>query len=228
MNASADTDMEVLPEESPAWKEVYFHPKAVARRMKKHHRKMQRMGLFSWPRQTHILDLCCGTGEALRILRNAGFTRLSGLDVTIDPELKHENWLDIKAGDSRALHYPDASFDAIVCMHSLHHLGGVEGIRAALGEAWRVLKPGGRVALTDHYDSLQLRFAFWACRQSWLTWPSFGLRAFKRQLDEEWPYLSEYIDAWPQVQAVMNGLGPMRIELDAKGPFFFYWTAVKK
>jgi ubiquinone/menaquinone biosynthesis C-methylase UbiE len=216
-----------LPEESRAWKEAYRDPRLVARRMRKHRGKLARLGVLSWPRESRVLDLCCGTGEVLRILHAEGFTRLAGLDVTVDEELIKEPWLEARAGDSRALPYADATFDAVTCLHALHHLGGVSGIQAALKEALRVLKPGGRLALIDHHDSAQLRLAFWACRQAWLTWPTSGLRSFRRQLDEEWPYLTEYLDHWAEVRAAIEALGCTPVERDEQALFFFYWVGRK-
>lgn len=217
-----------MPEESQAWKDAYRDPQLVARRQRKHRAKLARLGVLAWPRGLRVLDLCCGTGEVLRILHAEGFSQLAGIDVTIDPQLQRESWLELKAGDSRALPFPDGGFDAVICMHALHHLGGVSGIAAALREAARVLKPGGRLALIDHYDSPQLRLAFWACRRGWLTWPSSGLRSFRQQLDEEWPYLSCYLDDWPQVRAAIDGLGFAPVELERKGLFFFYWVGRKQ
>ena len=216
-----------LPEESEAWKKAYRDPKLIARRLRKHRKKLEQLGVLAWPRQSRVLDLCCGTGEVLRILHAEGFGNLSGIDVTLDPALQEESWVQLKSGEARALPYPDGSFDAVICLHSLHHLGGVEGIRAALSEAWRLLAPGGRLALIDHYDSPQLRLAFWSCRRSWLAWPTSGLRSFRSQLNEEWPYLSEYLDAWPRVRGAIDGVGKTHVELDAKGLFFFYWVGRK-
>lgn len=217
----------LLREESTAWQGAYHDPQLIARRQKKHRVKLERLGVFAWPRDTRILDVCCGPGEALRILHAAGFTRLYGLDVTLEPGLQREPWVELQAGDGRAMPFPDASFDAVLCMHSLHHLGGLAGIAAAMREAARLVKRGGRLALVDHFDSLQLRLALWCCRRSWLTWPTSGLRSFKLQMDEEWPYLTDYLDNWAKVRAIIDGLGFAPVELDRKGLFFFYWVGRK-
>src|SRR5262245_34853419 len=148
----SETKAAALPQESDAWNQAYRDPQLIARRFKKHRQRLAEMGVFSWPRDLKILALWCGSGEALKILQAEGFTNLSGSDVTVDEELKHETWVKLEAADSRKLPYAEATFDAVVCMHSLHHLGGLEGIRAALNEAARILKPGGRLALIDHFD----------------------------------------------------------------------------
>ena len=51
--------------------------------------------------------------------------------------------------DCAALNYPDAAFDAVVMFLLLHEMPDVWR-RATLAEAWRVLKPGGRLVLVDY------------------------------------------------------------------------------
>jgi len=48
-------------------------------------------------------------------------------------------------GDAARLPWPDASFDAVICSEVLEHLPDVD---AALAEITRILKPGGRFALS--------------------------------------------------------------------------------
>ncbi|HEY4013989.1 MAG TPA: class I SAM-dependent methyltransferase [Polyangiaceae bacterium] len=213
--------------ESSRWHQSYGNAQLIARRTSSHGRKLERLGLLSLPRDARILDVCCGMGEALRILHGAGFTRLSGCDVTAEPELAREPWVDVRACDAASLPYEDASFDAVVCMHSLHHLGGLERIRRTFAECARVLRPGGKLSLLDHYNSPQLRAAFWGLSKPWLTWPTAGLRSFREQHEEEWPYMYEYLDSWLGVRAAVASL-PFAPEVDRKGLFFFYWTGRKE
>jgi ubiquinone/menaquinone biosynthesis C-methylase UbiE len=213
--------------ESDEWQRVYRDPQLVGRRLRTHRRKLAWLGAFSWPRDAVLLDLCCGSGEALRILHTAGFSKLHGLDMATDSRLAREPWLNFKAGDGRSLPYPSETFDAVLCMHSLHHFGGLEGIRTALHEVLRILKPGGRLALLDHYRAPQVWAAFWGVRQRWLMWPTSGLRSFYMQHQEEWPYLSEYLRTFPEIRSVIDSLG-CEPQIDRKGLFFFYWTGRKR
>jgi ubiquinone/menaquinone biosynthesis C-methylase UbiE len=51
-----------------------------------------------------------------------------------------------RVGDATALPVDDASVDLVVDFHALHHIADW---RAAVAEAARVLRPGGRLALTE-------------------------------------------------------------------------------
>jgi ubiquinone/menaquinone biosynthesis C-methylase UbiE len=213
--------------ETLRWHEAYKDKQLVGRRASSHQRKLRRLGALGLPRDARVLDVACGTGEALEILHREGFIDLTGSDVTADPELLAKPWAKIDEADACALPYPNGTFDAVVLMHALHHLGGVVRIGKTLDECVRVLKPGGRLMLIDHYDSPQLRTAFWGLRKKWLTWPTRGLRSFRTQLEEEASYLYEYLDAWHAVRALLAGL-PCDVEVDRRGLFFFYWTGRKR
>jgi ubiquinone/menaquinone biosynthesis C-methylase UbiE len=58
--------------------------------------------------------------------------------------------VDLREADAEALPFPDDTFDTVVCTLSLC---GIPDDRAAIGEMWRVLRPGGRLLLLDHIGS---------------------------------------------------------------------------
>lgn len=91
-----------------------------------------------------ILDVGCGLGLYVQALR-AYSTDVHGVDV--DPARVAEASVtlpNIRVGSAEALPYPDEHFDIILANEVFEH---VDDDRAATHEAWRVLKPGGKLVL---------------------------------------------------------------------------------
>lgn len=96
-----------------------------------------------------VLDLACGTGVAAAAARrNVGD---SGTVVGLDPSddmltVARRKYPDIAwhRGCAEALPFGDASFDAVVSQFGFMFF---EDRAAALREMWRVLRPGGRLAV---------------------------------------------------------------------------------
>lgn len=104
-------------------------------------------------RPNYVLDLGCGTGEMLRLLREEHpEMMLYGLDLSPEmirmAERKHIMHVDLRVGDAEFLPYADQSFDVVLCMQSFHHYPNPKEV---LKEVHRVLRPGGRFLLYDMY-----------------------------------------------------------------------------
>ena len=91
-----------------------------------------------------LVDIGGGTGNYARALRDEGWD-----PVVVDREpamlaRAAGKGLETVHGDAQRLPLADAGFDAAMLVSMLHH---VEDPAAALAEAQRVLRPGGRLAL---------------------------------------------------------------------------------
>lgn len=92
------------------------------------------------------LDIGCGEGRLSRDLRQLGHRVVS---IDRSPTLVREAaaaacGFPALVGDAVALPLPDGVCDLVVAYMSLHD---VDGMQAAVGEAARVLQPGGRLCL---------------------------------------------------------------------------------
>lgn len=92
-----------------------------------------------------ILDVGCGTGENIRILGPYG--RVTGLDISEDAFhfAQERGFIRLVRGSAAALPFPDASFDLVSSLDVMEH---IPDDKAALGEVFRVLKPGGTFLIT--------------------------------------------------------------------------------
>ncbi len=103
-----------------------------------------------------VLDVACGTGSAAReaLRRTAPGGQVIGLDrnpgmLAVAGRLLPE--VTFRQGRAEALGEPSGSYDAVLCQFGLMFF---EDRRQALAEMWRVLRPGGRLALVV-WDALE-------------------------------------------------------------------------
>ncbi|GAB3042770.1 hypothetical protein GCM10027052_26160 [Parafrigoribacterium mesophilum] len=93
-------------------------------------------------RGTRVLDIGCGSGEFLHLLEEVGAVA-AGVDPApgmVAVARSHSPGADLRRGFSEQLPWPDASFDVVTAINSLHFSDDVVG---SMNEARRVTTRGG-------------------------------------------------------------------------------------
>jgi arsenite methyltransferase len=112
-----------------------------------------------------VLDMGCGRGAVLvAVAKRLNGGRVTGVDLwsthdqsgnSREVTLRNaalegvRDRIEIATADMRALPFPDAAFDVVVSSLAIHNIASNAGRVKAIAEAWRVLKPDGRLAIAD-------------------------------------------------------------------------------
>ncbi|MEF8889399.1 MAG: methyltransferase domain-containing protein, partial [Desulfohalobiaceae bacterium] len=135
-----------------------------------------------------VLDMGCGQGRHIHALHNHSDLRVYGLDrdsqslqqahsgcSTYFPAGSNfpSRWL-VMHGECRDLPFASRSLDAVICSEVLEHLADY---RAALQEIHRVLRPGGKLALSvPRYGPERV---CWLLSRGYRTEPGGHVRIFR-------------------------------------------------
>jgi demethylmenaquinone methyltransferase/2-methoxy-6-polyprenyl-1,4-benzoquinol methylase len=102
---------------------------------------------------THTLDVACGTGDLALTLSEAGPTHVTGLDfcrpmleVAARKATGQKRGIPFIEGDALSLPFATGTFDVATIAFGLRNLASVEG---GIRELFRVLRPGGSVAILE-------------------------------------------------------------------------------
>jgi len=111
-----------------------------------------------------LLNLGCAHGPDFLPFHD-GF-ELYGVDFSLEMlrfarkySQKFNFTVNLSLADVGDLPFADRSFDGAIAVATYHHLKGRQAQQAALGELWRVLKPGGEALITV-WNRWQRRFWF--------------------------------------------------------------------
>jgi demethylmenaquinone methyltransferase/2-methoxy-6-polyprenyl-1,4-benzoquinol methylase len=150
-----------------------------------------------------ILDVATGTADmAIMMARYLSASHITGIDISTGmleigrqkiTRLQMEKKISLQTGDSEAIHFPDAHFDAVTVAFGVRNF---EKLEKGLQEMLRVLKPGGRLVVLEfsqpktpgvrHVYDLYLR----------LVAPNIGKMVSSSR--EAYQYLNDSVKAFPE------------------------------
>jgi cyclopropane fatty-acyl-phospholipid synthase-like methyltransferase len=112
-----------------------------------------------------VLDMGCGRGAVLTaVARRLTSGHVTGIDLwsthdqsgnSRDATMRNaalegvDDRVAVETGDMRALPFLDGCFSVVVSSLAIHNIPSNADRARAIAEAWRVLEPGGRMAIAD-------------------------------------------------------------------------------
>jgi arsenite methyltransferase len=112
-----------------------------------------------------VLDMGCGRGAVLVLVarrldtgRAVGLDLWRGIDQSGNSSVATRanaqaegvaDRIDLRTGDMTAMQFGDGDFNLVMASMGLHNVPNAEHRAAAVDEAARVLRPGGRLAIVD-------------------------------------------------------------------------------
>src|SRR5262249_21666153 len=143
----------VVPVFAPSqnsWEAAYVRFETPQEEIRKFVRRLKKMGSERWPRDAEIVELFCGRGNGLQALTALGFTRLSGVDLSLSLLAKYAGPAKCYLADCRRLLFDDSSKDIVVIHGGLHHLPILpDDLEQTLSGINRILRNDGLLCVVE-------------------------------------------------------------------------------
>jgi len=156
-----------------------------------------------------VLDVATGTGDmAIMLTRYLAGAHVTGIDISRGMleiggqkmrKLGLESRISLQLGDSEALQFADASFDAITVAFGVRNF---ENLEKGLREMLRVLKPGGRLVVLEfsqpHTPGVRQVYDLYLR----LVAPNIGKMVSSSR--EAYQYLNDSVKAFPEGRTFLD------------------------
>jgi len=99
-----------------------------------------------------ILDLCCGTGNQIKLLSKHGFKNLYCLDIStsmLEIAKRSDSSIKIYNEDATKTNFDNASFDIVIISFAIHEKDR-NTQQALINEAHRIIKKDGFMLVVDY------------------------------------------------------------------------------
>jgi demethylmenaquinone methyltransferase / 2-methoxy-6-polyprenyl-1,4-benzoquinol methylase len=169
------------------------------------HRRWRRQTLRAAGMQAGAvaLDIGCGSGDYIELLLQAGASHVIGVDFTkkmldlaakrFDKEISEGRVVLVQADAARMSLVQDGSVDIVTAGFALRNFANLP---KALAEAYRVLKPGGKLVSLDLGKPFPLAIG-WAAR-IYLDWVVPSIAAVVSGTQTEYRWLSDSLEQFPE------------------------------
>ncbi len=108
-----------------------------------------------------ILDLCCGTGNQIKLLSKHGFRNLYCLDISdsmLEIAKRSDSSIKIYNEDATKTNFDNASFDVVIISFAIHEKDR-NTQQALINEAYRIIKKDGLMLVVDYvFDNKTTKF----------------------------------------------------------------------
>ncbi|GAH19284.1 unnamed protein product [marine sediment metagenome] len=109
-----------------------------------------------------ILDLCCGTGNQIKLLSKQGFGNLYCLDISdsmLEIAKRSDSSIKIYNEDATKTSFDDASFDVLIISFAIHEKDR-NTQQALINEAYRIINKDGLMLVVDYvFDNKTTKFS---------------------------------------------------------------------
>lgn len=189
-----------LPKQTKEWE------MACVKTRRNEGKRKKRLSIFNFKKNSKILDLGCGDGLNINILRKMDIPNLVGVDISNDLiKIAKKNNPKTKFYKAKAerLPFKSSSFDVVLVDSVFHHILDYE---AALKEIKRVLKEKGKLCFIEPHNSLTRHIYDGVCEMSFSKYVPF-LKNRRESYLNEIDFMKHWLSTEDEFYSLLNKFG---------------------